>query len=1100
MTTEQQVIYSKLERFIRKFHLSELIKGSLLFICIGVLYFLATVLIEYFLWLSNSFRFILFVFFIVIESLLFIRFITLPLLRLFKIRGGLSYDDASLIIGNHFSDVSDTLINFLQLSDQNNSNNSSELVIASINQKASQLEFIPFVNSINLKKSFLFLPLAFLLLFGLSYLFVLPSSPLLSDSYHRLVRYDETFYKPAPFQFILNTDEINVVSGNDYTLKFSIEGTVLPEQCQVLINGDLYFAQKLSANTYEYTFSSIQNDINFNLVSNTVTSPSFAINVINVPIITDLTMNLVFPDYLNRAEENINGSGNAVVPEGTIINWHINTVDIDQVNWVAQEQTLPFANSKPNFSFSKKIHHSVSYSLVTSNNVLTDYEKLDFNIQVINDQYPSLVCHQLPDSLAIADEILFGDASDDYGLHSLSVNYYPTGQPDLIRSIALPIASSTHDRFKFSLTTLDSLIAGQSYDYYFELKDNDVQHNYKSTRSQLFSINIQTNEEKLSNNLLSQSNTAADITESLEKQKQRLSLLDDLEKESLSKRSFNYSKQQEINDFLNQQERDDFKLKTLSKKLSNSLKDFDENNTDPLKKELLDRLKKNQESLDKNQKLLDEIKKLNDQIKQDKLSESLSKLKNNTKSQSKSLEQLLELTKKFYVEKKMELLSKELDQLSKDQESLSKKEHSTQVQEQQQINEQFEAIKQSLSKLKEDNKSLKSPLSLPDDQPLEDAITNDLDKSLEEIKDSKSNNAKKSQKSASDKMKEMSSKMQSSMSDQAMEQLEEDVEMLRQILDNLLTYSFSQEELLNQFMSIQHSSPSYPDYLKEQHFLKSQFKHIDDSLYALSMRNPVITDVIIKEISSVYYNTDQAIVDFTESKISSGVAHQQYVISSTNVLANLLSNALNNMQMNLSSSGSGKPKKGKGSGEPQLSDIIKGQQGLSEKMQQGSNGEKSKQGPPKGNDKDGSKPGGMQGSEGMSNELFEVYKQQQNLRESLEQLLNNKGLNAPSGQATLNNMKSLEKQLLNKGITRQTMQQAAHVNQQLLKLEKAIRKQGESNQRKANSNTKEYSDGNTNSLPPAILDYIKSIEILNRETLPLNKAIDSKVQYYFKTK
>lgn len=1101
MTKEQEVIYSKLEQFIRKFHFSELIKGSLLFICIGVLYFLATVLIEHFLWLSNSSRFYLFLFFIVIESLLFIRFIVVPLLRLFKIRSGLSYADASLIIGNHFSNVSDTLINFLQLSNQNNSYDSSELVIASINQKATELELIPFVNGIDLKKSFLFFPLAFLLLLGLSYLLVIPSSPLLSDSYNRLVRYDQTFHKPTPFNFVITSDSMEVVSGNDFTLQFKIVGTVLPDQCQVVIDDNLFFAQKISASTYAYTFSSIQENISFNLVSNDVTSPLHTITVIDVPIINDLSMHLVFPKYLDRPDELILGTGNAIIPEGTLINWKINAVNIDSIDWVARDHALPFIITNSNFHFSKQIVQSLSYSIITSNAQLTNYEKIDFNLQVINDKFPTLICGKLPDSLGIANQLILGEASDDHGLHSLSINYFPTGQPDRVRSIQLPVSSGTHDRFNFSLNRLDSLIAGQSYDYYFELKDNDVLHNFKSTRSQMFSVNISTVEEQLSNNLLSQSNTAADIAKSLEEKKKHLSRLDNLEKESLSKHSFNYSKQQEINNLLKQQKNEDLKLKQLSKKLSDKLKDFDTTTNDPLKEELLNRLKKNQESIDKNQKLLEEIQKLNDRIKQDELSKSLSKLKNSTKSQSKSLEQLLELTKKFYVEKKMELVSKELEQLSKDQESLSKKDHNTTVEEQQKINDKFESLKRSIDELQKENKSLKSPLSIPDEQSIEDEITKDLDKSLENTQQSKSNSAKKSQKSASDNMKKMSSKMNSSMADQAMEQLEEDVEMLRQILDNLLTYSFSQESLLNQFMSIQHSSPSYPDYLKEQHFLKTQFKHIDDSLYALSMRNPVITDVIIKEISSVYYNTDEAIADFTESKINSGVAHQQYVISSTNVLANLLSDALNNMQMSLSSSsGSGQPKKGKGSREAQLSDIIKGQKGLSKKLQDGFNGDTNSSGNPKSNSDDGSQSGGKQGSEGMSNDLFEVYKQQQNLRQSLEALLQKQGLNSQSGSSTLNKMKALEKQLLNKGITNQSIQQASNINQELLKLDKAIRKQGETNQRKANSNTKQYNNSNTNALPQAIQDYIESTEILNRDILPLNEVIENKVQHYFNKK
>ena len=65
---------------------------------------------------------------------------------MFKLTKGLNYNDASRIIGNHFEDVKDSLLNFLQLSTQSKP---SELLIASIEQKANNLQPIPFSNAIS---------------------------------------------------------------------------------------------------------------------------------------------------------------------------------------------------------------------------------------------------------------------------------------------------------------------------------------------------------------------------------------------------------------------------------------------------------------------------------------------------------------------------------------------------------------------------------------------------------------------------------------------------------------------------------------------------------------------------------------------------------------------------------------------------------------------------------------------------------------------------------------------------------------------------------------------------------------------------------------
>ena len=71
-----------------------------------------------------------------------------------------------------------------------------------------------------------------------------------------------------------------------------------------------------------------------------------------------------------------------------------------------------------------------------------------------------------------------------------------------------------------------------------------------------------------------------------------------------------------------------------------------------------------------------------------------------------------------------------------------------------------------------------------------------MKKASEELKKNNSAKAKPKQKNAAKKMKEMSKKMDQGMEGGEMEQMEEDVKMLRQILDNLLAFSFSQEDVM----------------------------------------------------------------------------------------------------------------------------------------------------------------------------------------------------------------------------------------------------------------------------------------------------------------
>jgi flagellar biosynthesis/type III secretory pathway chaperone len=92
---------------------------------------------------------------------------------------------------------------------------------------------------------------------------------------------------------------------------------------------------------------------------------------------------------------------------------------------------------------------------------------------------------------------------------------------------------------------------------------------------------------------------------------------------------------------------------------------------------------------------------------------------------------------------------------------------------------------------------------------------------------------------------------------------------------------------------------------------------------------------------------------------------------------------------------------------------------------------------------------------------------------------------------------NIEKQLLNKGFKNDVLQKIINVKQELLKLDKAIQEQGQEEKRQSTTNKKEFNN-TASPLPTALKDYLKSIEILNRQSLPLRTIYNQKVQEYFK--
>ncbi|WP_264552884.1 coiled-coil domain-containing protein [Flavobacterium sp. N2038] len=1117
-------IYQKLEGFIKKYYTNELIKGALLFIGFGLLYFLFTLFVEYFLWLKPAGRTLLFWLFIGVEVFLLFRFILFPIFKLFKLQKGIDYNQASAIIGNHFTEVSDKLTNFLQLSSNENSSESSELMLASIEQKANSLQPIPFGNAINFGTNKKYLPLAIIPILLFAVFYISGNSTIISQSFNRVVHFNASFLPPAPFKFVVLNSNLQTEQNKDFVVKVETEGKVVPENVMIHIGSESYFMESSQPGKFEFKIEKPVSNIVFSFEGNTVSSDEYELKVVTVPSIANFEMVLNFPEYLKKKSEIIQGTGNGIVPEGTTVTWKMNTQSTQEIVWKDEKTVSRFVKAENEFKLVKSISQNTEYQILTSNNKIKNYEKLDYQLSVIKDQHPTITVSPAPDSLKLDKNYVLGRMGDDYGLSKLQIVYYERGKPQTAKRGTIPVKQAVFDQFVFNFPSNLAVEEGVSYEYYFEVFDNDAPHHFKSTKSSVFSDRVSTADEVQDAELQQQNQNINSLEKSLKNQTKQISEMDKIQNTGKEKDNLEFKDQQKINDFIKRQKQQDEMMKQFAEKMNKNLDKFKDEKKDKTAEDLQKRLDNAEKDLEKNQKLLDELKNLNDKLNNEDLFDKMEKFKQISKNQSRNLEQLVELTKRFYVSKKAEQVAEKLNKLSDQQEQLSNKEKENTKEKQDDINKSFDKIQEDLKDLKEENKTLKAPLDIQQDASKEKDLDNDLQKASEELEKKNTSSAKQKQKSAAQKMKSMAKQMESSMDGGEQEQLEEDVAMLRQVLDNLLAYSLSQEDVMKQFKSMKLGSSAYTKNIKIQQNLKQQFKHVDDSLFALSLRNPKVAEDVTKEIGNVQYNIDKAIETLTDVQIPKGVSHQQYATSSANKLADFLSDLLNNMQMSMSKPGSGKPKPGDGQGM-QLPDIIQKQKGLADKMKEGmkegnkpgdsqqGQGSESKQGQGKegqgkngqGKEGQGNKNGGKgndgkdgNDGEGDAEKIMEIYKEQVKLREALQNELAKKGLDG-QGRSVIDQMKQSEKQLLNKGFKNENLQRILNIQQELLKLNNAVQQQGQDTKRQSETNKTEFSN-RTNALPSSLIEYLNSVEILNRQSLPLRSNFNQKVQEYFNTK
>ena len=1095
-------ITQKLHQFSLKFYTNELIRGSILFLSFGIIYLFFILFIEYFLWLKPLSRTILFWIFIFVELLLLTKFILFPVFKIVGLQKGISFEESSKIIGRHFPEVGDKLLNILQLKQQSSQ---SDLLLASINQKSASLQPIPFVKAIDYSKNKKYLKYGLIPIFIWFLSSISGTNGALTKSLERVVNYKTTYLPPTPFSFLLISNKLQVVQGNDVTVAFKIVGSLLPDEVKIVFNNQQYFMQQTGSDTFTYTFSAVQENINFQVEANGVESNRYQIEVINAPIINNILLDIIYPVYLGKRNETIQNAGNFVVPEGTSIVWKVTTSNAEKISFIENDQRGNFSKvTSDKFQFSKKILKPFYYQISSSNKNLSDFENLQFSVNVIPDEYPTISVVSNIDSISRGTAQFAGQISDDHGFKKLQLVYCDESNSQDKKTVDIPIGFDNIQTFFYQFPKGISLTVGKNYELFFQIFDNDGVNGSKKSTSRVFQYRQKSSDEIEEELLKEQKNTIQNLENAVQTQKKEQKQIESLQQDLQQKKNSNWTDQKKIENFIKRQEQYKEMMQRQTNKLQENLDEKKEQNQSLQdKKEALKERIQELKNSEKQQKLLDEIQKMAEKLNKEDLVEKAKELAQQNKQQQRSLEKTLELVKRFYVEQKTMQIASKVDELSKKQEAIAK--DSTNVNsKQKEINKEFQDIEKELDEVKKDNEKLKDPMELPDVEEETEKINEELQNAQENLEKKESSKAKKNQQKGAQKMKEMSDKMQKSMMEMEGESMEENMDDLRKILENLVLFSLEQESLMKKFNQISTTHPDFGKELKKQNEIKKYFEHIDDSLYVLSMRVPTISTKIQNDLSTAHYNLDQSLDNFTENRFSQGISNQRYVMTATNNLSDYLSNVLNNMKQNVSM----QMKQGKNgkSSEFSLPDLIKKQQGLSKLMEEGmENGKGNKSGEKNGEKKrdqiNEQKNGQGEGNQNddLNGELYEIFKQQSELRQQLQDAINENESDKPGGgnaKKALKTMEQLENEILEKGFSSAVLQKMQQLNYELLKLDKAALNQGKDSNRKSNIN-QIVNERNSLKALEFKKQFYNQIEILNRQSLPLQQLYKNKVRTYF---
>ena len=1054
MSSTPNILIKKLDRFIRKYYINMIIKGLMLTLAIAGLYVLVISFAEYFGRFSVIARTALFYGSIAIFILAFWVFILVPVFRLLKIGKRISYSQAAYILGRYFpSEVGDKLQNTLELSElAEDESDVKDLIIASIAKRTEMLSPVSFISAINLKKNLKY----FKLLAPVMIIFVLilllwPT--VLSEGTERLVNYSEEFTSPPPFSIHLNTDSLTVRKGEDFTINMKTQGDIAPDEMKIVFASNSFYMEKVSAREFKYTFRNLNNPISLHAESGDISSPIFEINVLPAPVILDFTIDVDAPAYTGVADKQYSNTGDLSFPYGSKIEWRFNTDNINAVNMLIYDSlSLPAMRTGKSFSIRKQILRSSSYQIQVENEYFSDKDKLTYNLNVIPDLYPAISVEFIQDSTNLSIYYFSGIIDDDYGFTNLAFNYKPDSDTDSVHSLPISISKNVNAQTFYFAYDFSELASFNKVSYYFEVGDNDGINGSKKTRTKIFEYVLPSLDDIADRTEDTMESIDSKIEEAQNLTREIRDDIEDMQQKLINEEMSDWDRQQMMQQIAEKQEKLDDVLRSITNE-QKELNDY-KNSSQKQQEDIIKKQKEIQDLLEnlmdeELRKLMEELKELMKNFDEEKFNQLAKEMEMSYEDLSKQMDQDLELLKRMEVEERMQNAIDKLEELSKEQEELAKdsKEKSADNQE---IKEEQEELGKEISKLKEDyektlnkNEQLNDPYQMEQYDEAFDDLEQNMEESEQQLENGKMKKASKKQEESAQQMMEMSKGMQQMLDAGQQEMMEENMSDLKQIIENLLEFSFAQEDILNELNDINSRNPLYRELNSQQKKITDDFKIINDSLDALATRMTEISAIVREELSKVNIKLSDILEAFSGTAGYTIRTDQQLVMTSANNLALLLSEIMEAMQQQMSGEMSGdqncqKCQNGKKGKMGKMRDM---QQGLKQQMQQMINQMKQN--------------GGQSGSGKGPNakDVAQMIAQQEMLQQMMNDMMNSGGLSPESAKilSEINRMMEQNmKDLVNGNITPETINRQEMILTRMLEVEKSDHERELDDKRKSN--------------------------------------------------
>lgn len=1071
-------IKRQLDLYIRKYYFNQMIRGILWWLIFLGTSGLLLLGLEYYFYLPARIKLPSLFLYLLITFVMLFKWVMIPLLKAMSWWKRMSYKEAAWKIGAHYEEISDKLYNLLELEQEYELKEEHPLIIAAIEQRTQELKVFSFPKAIQIKANRKYikwiLPSASILL-----ILFLVAPQVLKETGHRWVNAQQNFDPPAPFRFVINEQSLKVARHSDFLLDVQLEGGVWLETMYIVIEGTKIPMELIKNNWFQYKWNKVAQTQDFYIQAGRYKSPTYSLEVFDRSQALSMNMELIYPPHTRLPQQVLEGWTDVQVPEGTMIVWSLNTAHVQHVSWKWMEEVdqLIEAVQPHHYQWRKMVMEEVDYEVHLTNKDDREGVKIPLTIKTITDEFPVLHLEQLKHQADERQLVLTGLATDDYGITDLRFIYEIFDEKGVkVNTKSIPIPHASQQKSVYFEQYVDilswNLKVGERAVYFIEVKDNDGINGPKSVKSEVFVFEMpQANEleERIQTHA---SEAQKGIEQSIQKAQQMEQTFEQAKIDLLQSQGNQWDQQQSLRDLMQQQEQMLQELEQVQQELAKQMEHQSLKEEEDPFKDQKEHLAKELEELN-NQELQEQLQKLQELLQEQNKSkalEAIQQIQEQNKMFQMDMERIQSLIERLTLQQDLHEMAERMEQLAEKQQALSESSQKD-LNQQESIKKQFEQLHQELNnKIVPQNEAMKQPLSLEDITEQAGALEKDLGTLQNEMQQNptgeKSKEQQKGQEDAAQKMKNLAKQMQLQAEGLDLHQISMDLKVVRQLLSNLIRYSFEQEQLMEQERVTPVTSPVFSEYAQKQRALQMNAQMMRDSLTSLSQRIPELSAGVQRETHQWILKNQEAVEALVQRNVQKTIVAQRFAMGHANKMAIILEDMMGNLmeQMSMAEGNAGEegsPAQGKQGKEGEgLEDIITGQEQLGANMP-GGQGEGDQ-----GNGEQAGESGGNQGGEGEggdqsggnAEQIAKWVHEQQQLRAKVQAMERNRRGQGQASDQIVKLLKAIQEAmnqqeedvLFNRSSPKRRKYQQQEIMQRLLEADQAIREQDEGEERRAN--------------------------------------------------